>query len=112
MEPSPKRQCCENMICSRCFHHNCNAECYNCLCCAMMNPVPTEVVQELEPEAEVELELEPEAEAELEPEAEADAELELELDADAESDVDFDNQDFLFEICSTCCGINDACDCQ
>ncbi len=102
MEPSPKRQCCENMICSRCFHHNCNAECYNCLCCAMMNPVPTEVVQELEPEAEVEPELEPEAEVEPE----------LDADADAESEVDFDDQDFLFEICSNCCGINDGCDCQ
>ncbi len=83
-EPEPKRQCCENMICSRCFHHNCNAECYNCLCCIMMKPVPTptpveEVVQEPE--------------------------------ADAESEVDFDNEKFLFEICGTCCQVNAMCDC-
>jgi hypothetical protein len=95
MEPAPKRKCCENMICSNCFHHNCNAECYKCSYCIMMEPVPTPVVQE--PEAVTE--------AEAEVVAVADA------DADAESDVDFDDENFLFEICGTCCKVNGKCDC-
>jgi len=84
MEPAPKRKCCENMICSHCFHHNCNAECYKCSYCIMMEPVPTpkkKVVQE--PEAV----------------------------ADAESDVDFDDENFSFKICGTCCKVNGKCDC-
>ena len=86
MEPVPKRKCCENMICTRCFHHNCNSECYNCSYCIMMKPVPT-----------------PEDEVVQEPDAEA--------EADAESEVDFDDETFLFEICGTCCQVNAMCDC-